>query len=167
MIITSQACKSKSGVSKKEISEINKEMQQHENAKTLTFYDWNAGYLKAKRLDKILLVDVYTEWCGWCKVMDSKTYTDSTVIATLNKNFVCVKFNPEIRKDSFIFETTTVNNTDLHTFLFDRRSSGYPTTSFWLNPKVKQTLEVVPGYMDPSRFMTLLNELIAKKAANP
>ncbi|MBK9566192.1 MAG: DUF255 domain-containing protein [Saprospiraceae bacterium] len=40
-----------------------------------------------------ILVDGYTEWCGWCKVMDKKTFTDPALIEYLNKNFHVVKFN--------------------------------------------------------------------------
>ena len=33
----------------------------------LKWYSWNEGYTKAKAENKILLVDIYTDWCGWCK----------------------------------------------------------------------------------------------------
>lgn len=45
--------------------------------------------------DKKFLVDVYTDWCGWCKVMDKKTFTDPELIKYLNDNFHVVKFNAE------------------------------------------------------------------------
>ena len=44
---------------------------------------------------KKVLVDMYTSWCGWCKVMDKKTFTDPRVVDYLNENFVLVKFNAE------------------------------------------------------------------------
>jgi len=134
------------------------------NDSTLQFFDWNTGYTLAKKWNKILLVDVYTEWCGWCKVMDRETYADKSVIALLNKDFICVKFNPEIANDSLVFETAVVDNRALHSFLFDRRSSGYPTTTFWLNPNKQEKLEVVAGYLDVDRFTALLNQVKEAKA---
>ena len=40
---------------------------------------------------KGVLVDVYTDWCGWCKVMDKQTFTDPEIQKALNENFHVVK----------------------------------------------------------------------------
>jgi thioredoxin-related protein len=53
--------------------------------------------------NKKYLVDVYTEWCGWCKVMDKKTFTDPAIQKYLKKNFHIVKFDAE-RKNSVPFK---------------------------------------------------------------
>ncbi len=47
---------------------------------------------------KKYLVDVYTEWCGWCKVMDKKTFTDPEIQEYLRENFHIVKFDAEQRE---------------------------------------------------------------------
>ncbi|WP_332912621.1 thioredoxin family protein [Algoriphagus boritolerans] len=52
---------------------------------------------------KMLLVDVYTDWCGWCKKMDKDTFTDPKVIAYINSNFYPVKMNAEDTKRTFEF----------------------------------------------------------------
>ena len=44
---------------------------------------------------KKIIIDLYTDWCGWCKVMDKNTFTDSEVVSLINKNFSTVKFNAE------------------------------------------------------------------------
>ena len=58
---------------------------------------------------KMILVDVYTDWCGWCKKMDKETFTDPRVIAHFQKNFYAVKLNAEDtnRKFSFMGKTFT------------------------------------------------------------
>jgi len=45
--------------------------------------------------DKKIFIDMYTDWCKWCKVMDQKTFTDQAVIQYMNENFYAVKFNAE------------------------------------------------------------------------
>ena len=42
-----------------------------------------------------MIVDVYTTWCGWCRVMEKQTYGDPEVSAYLKQNFVMVKVNGE------------------------------------------------------------------------
>ena len=44
---------------------------------------------------KKIIIDLYTDWCGWCKVMDKNTFTDSEVVSIINKNFSPLKFNAE------------------------------------------------------------------------
>jgi thioredoxin-related protein len=55
-----------------------------------------------KKQPKKVYMDIYTDWCGWCKVMDKKTFTNKDVIRYMNKNFYAVKFDAE-RKDSIRF----------------------------------------------------------------
>jgi thioredoxin-related protein len=50
-----------------------------------------------KRNPKKIFVDVYTEWCLWCKVMEKKTFVDPLIVDYMNKNYYAVKFNGESR----------------------------------------------------------------------
>ncbi|MFM9007762.1 MAG: thioredoxin family protein [Bacteroidota bacterium] len=44
-----------------------------------------------------LFIDVYTDWCGWCKRMDAGTFRDSAVVAYMNANYYAVKLDAETR----------------------------------------------------------------------
>ena len=55
-----------------------------------------------KKEPRKMMIDIYTDWCGWCKVMDKNTYSQEVIADYLNKNFYPVKFNAE-DKDSVAF----------------------------------------------------------------
>ena len=52
---------------------------------------------------KKVFIDVYTDWCGWCKVMDKKTFSNKEVIKYMNEHFYAVKLNAE-QKDTIRFK---------------------------------------------------------------
>src|SRR5437879_4512547 len=50
---------------------------------------------KSNQEPRKLLIDVYTNWCGWCKKMDATTYQDKDIIDYINKKYYPVRFNAE------------------------------------------------------------------------
>ncbi|MDZ7646274.1 MAG: DUF255 domain-containing protein [Cytophagales bacterium] len=44
---------------------------------------------------KKIFIDVYTDWCGWCKVMDKNTFVDPQIVKLINEKFYAVKFDAE------------------------------------------------------------------------
>lgn len=74
-----------------------------QEVKWLTFEE--AVALNKKEPRKIM-VDVYTDWCGWCKVMDKKTFSNAYVADYLNDKFYAVKFNAEQKEDIILGNDT-------------------------------------------------------------
>ena len=56
---------------------------------------WKNVFRQAKEESKLVFVDVYTDWCGFCKKLDKEVYTDESIIEYFNKNFINVKFDAE------------------------------------------------------------------------
>ena len=113
--------------------------------------------LQAKEPRKIL-IDVYTDWCGWCKKMDKYTYTDESVIKNLETNYYLVRFNAEQKEDIvykdkvFKFKTEYKAN-ELAVSLLNGQMS-YPSTVF-LDENMNM-LTVVPGYLTPKDINPIL-----------
>jgi len=62
-----------------------------------------------KKEPRKILIDVYTSWCGPCKMMDKNTFTNPDVISYINKHYYAVKFNAE-SPDPVVFKGKTYTN---------------------------------------------------------
>ncbi|MFN3445483.1 MAG: thioredoxin family protein [Bacteroidia bacterium] len=126
----------------------------------LKWYGWNEGYAKAVKEGKIVLIDAYTDWCGWCKKMDRDTYTNPEIIKKINEHFVPIKFNPEIKDVTYNIGDKTFKPEELYYMLTNGNATGFPTTYFIFTKKMSLFLE--PGYKDSASFNTLLDAAIAE-----
>jgi thioredoxin-related protein len=59
------------------------------------FNSWQAARNAAAEQGKYLFVDAYTDWCGWCKVMDAQTFSEDSVARLMDKSFVSTKIEME------------------------------------------------------------------------
>ena len=44
-----------------------------------------------RREPRKIMIDVYTDWCSWCKVMDKNTFNQAVIANYLNKTYYQVK----------------------------------------------------------------------------
>ena len=118
---------------------------------------WEQAVELNKQNPKKIFIDVYTDWCGWCKVMDKNTFTDPKVAEYMQQNFYCVKLNAEQKAD-ILFDGQTFSYMDgqggrgVHTLaysLLDGRM-GFPTVVY-LNEKYERIM-LSPGYKKPEQI---------------
>ena len=64
-----------------------------------------------KKNPKKIMIDVYTKWCGPCKMMMKNTFTNTDVINYINKNFYAVKLDAEHAGD-ITFKGQVFSNPD-------------------------------------------------------
>lgn len=75
-------------------------------AQEIKWMDITEAEKRCKENPKQIFIDVYTDWCGWCKRMDSQTFAKPEVAKYMNETFYCVKLDAESTK------TIRFNGTD-------------------------------------------------------
>lgn len=119
------------------------------------------AYSRTQKEPRKTIVDVYTSWCGWCKVMDKETYTNPEVIDYLNKNFYMVKLDAESKQDIIIgnnkytFDANSGANQVAVALLQGKMS--YPTTVF-LDAHYNM-IQPLPGYLNAKAFHEIVTYL--------
>jgi len=129
------------------------------NSSEIKWMSFQEGYDLAVKEKKMIVVDMYTEWCGWCKRMDKTTFSDSAVISLVNANFVAIKFNPEVNA-KYMVGNKVMTGVELKLWLGKGKQYGYPTTYFWVAPHKDEEIDLAVGYQDPVRFQQLLAKYI-------
>ena len=116
----------------------------------LSWRGWDRGLTEARAAGKPVLVDVYTDWCGWCRRMDADVYARPEIRDYLSRKFVTVKIDAEAT-DAAHYDGRVFTSRSLAARL---GVSSYPTTLF-LRPAGDRPVSV-PGYLDAEHFMIVL-----------
>jgi len=113
-----------------------------------------------KQNQKKIFIDVYTDWCGWCKKMDAGTFSDPAIAHILNTEYYAVKLNAETRDTlyfggrQFINEGTNGRSPHQLAIALLQGRMSYPSVAY-LNEE-NQLLTAVPGYMTPEGIEPIL-----------
>lgn len=120
-----------------------------------------------KEQPKKIMIDVYTDWCGWCKKMDQETFTNPVIADIINKHYYAVKLDGE-GKEAITFNGAAYKFVSQGSRGYHELAAGllngklsYPSIAY-LNEDL-QLLGAVPGYMTPVRIEPLLNYIAEGK----
>ena len=152
---------------------INKTSISQSNIDTIQKVKWYT-IEEAEKLNKVkpkkIIIDVYTDWCVWCKRMDQQTFSHPIIAKLLNEYFYPVKFNAETH-DTIIFNGAKyicLNKTGKITHplalsLLGWRMS-YPSIVYFTERF--EYLGAMPGYKTPQQLEVILNYIIQDKFKN-
>lgn len=115
---------------------------------------------KQKTDKRKVMVDLYTDWCGWCKRMDKATFQNPKISEYLNENFYAVKFNAEDKNNikfnnkDYKFVAAGRRGYNELAYSFANGKMSYPTIAF-LDEDLNR-INSFPGYKQPNQFDAVL-----------
>jgi len=104
----------------------------------------------AEAEQKKIIVDVYTDWCTWCKKLEREVYTDARIGDVVNEYFYVVRINAE-SEEEIIFNGRKIKMSELSSSFGVKT---YPSTVFI--DSNGQTIGQQSGYMEVEVFEKLL-----------
>lgn len=120
--------------------------------------------LAAQKKDaKPIFMDVYTDWCGPCKMLDKNTFHDKAVVQYINANYYAVKFNAE-GDGSVMYKGKKYSNPNyvankkgrnsVHEFTKFLKVRAYP--SMMIFDSKGNLEEPIVGYLKPDQLLSVL-----------
>jgi thiol-disulfide isomerase/thioredoxin len=100
--------------------------------------NWKEVTEKAKKEKKLIYMDIYTTWCGPCKVMAAQIFPDAVAGKKYNDLFVNYKIDAEKGEGIMLTKKYQVE--------------GYPT-NLYINPQTEEVVYRVMGATDLGNFL--------------
>lgn len=134
--------------------------QAEENHGLVKWLTFNQLQQEMKKQQKPVLIDIYTDWCGWCKHMMRTTYSDPNIANYINTYFYPVQFNAETHDtiefngEKFVNRGTEKKSPHDLAYKFLGQSLSYPSTIFVSNNYQFKLLS--QGYLEVEKIEPLL-----------
>ena len=101
--------------------------------------------------DQFFLVDVYADWCGWCRRLEREVYADDEVQAYLEQHFAYTRLDFDATDRDVAFKGDTFTMQQMAYLL---GAQGVPTVAF-LAPDGNYITHV-PGFVERDDFLDVL-----------
>lgn len=133
-----------------------------QNTQDINWMSFEEALALNEKEPKLIFVDVFTEWCGWCKKMDASTFKEAHIVKYMNENYYCVKLDAEGSDPITYFGKTYINpnpggrrSTHQIAAVLLQNKMSYPSYVF-LNEESKM-LTVAKGYLAAEKFDPIIH----------
>ena len=127
----------------------------------INWLTWEEVSEKMHEEPRKVMIDVYTDWCGYCKKMDKSTFIDTSLVNFINKNYYAIKFDAESKDPIFLHGTE-------YKFVNKGKNGYHELASVILRGRLKypslvfmdsnlEVIQPIPGYRDASTLRMILD----------
>ena len=125
--------------------------------KNVKWYTWDEAVAANKTEKKKFFVDIYTDWCGWCKRMDAQTFEQAKVAAYLNKHYYPIKLDAEQKAD-IVYKGNTFKWVDsgrrgIHELAYSLLDGGMSYPSLVFLTEKEERIMISKGFKKEDDFM--------------
>lgn len=130
------------------------EKKQVHTEEKITWLTLEQAFAANQKAPRKIIIDVYTGWCGWCKVMDKNTFSHPEVIKYVNEKYYAVKLNAEATDDITVGQTVykfdAQRGSHQAAIALMQGKMSYPTIVYL--DETFNMIQPIPGYMDAKQF---------------
>jgi len=112
----------------------------------------------SKRQNKMILVFIQTEWCGWCKMMEKKTFQNQTVINYMNENYFAVRMDVLQKEDIWFkgFRFQYMPQLQAHQLAYQLLDGKLKYPSLVIMNYKAEVITPIYGFMDGKQLVKIL-----------
>jgi thioredoxin-related protein len=131
------------------------------------WYTIEEAYALNKTKPKKIMIDVFTDWCGWCKKMDRDVFSHPVIARYLNEYYYPVKFDAEssapieFNGQKFINEGAGIRSTHQFANALLKGQLSYPSIAYFTEKL--EYMGAMPGYKTPDQLEVILNFIAQDK----
>jgi thioredoxin-related protein len=126
-------------------------------AQEIQWMSWEQAVEANQTQPKKIFVDVYTDWCGWCKKMDATTFKDSAIVAAITDDFYAVKLNAEQKESIFWkgeeFKWVPNKRDGINQLAYDLLNGQLSYPTYVILDSAFSRILVAPGYVESPDLM--------------
>ena len=129
----------------------------------INWMSFNEALEAQEKEPRKIFMDVYTDWCGPCKLLDKNTFQNADVAKYVNENYYAVKFNAEgtesIDYQDFVYTNPNYDpnregRNSQHLFAHAMKINAYPSVVFF--DEEGNLIQPLPGYKTPQQLEIFL-----------
>jgi len=126
-------------------------------AAEIKWYTWDEAIQLADKKPKKIFIDLYTDWCGWCKKMDKTTFQDPAVVKYMNENFYAVKFDAEQKEEvkykDYTFKYLASGSRGVNELAYSLLDGKLSYPSYVYLDDKQNRISISPGYKTADSFI--------------
>ena len=119
------------------------------------WYNFTEGYKLAQKLNKLIFIDIYADWCGYCKLLDKNVFSKKKVQDAMLENYIPVKLDVESEKKVSYFGEMVYPGQIAVTYIGE--DLGLPTCLVMNNEGAE--VDTITGYVSSKTMIRNLNEI--------